>query len=232
MQRMRTLAALAIILCPSVLVAGTISGKVSYSGTAPKARTIDMSQEPVCAQQHASPLPAETVVTGTNQGLANVVVYVSAGARDENQAPAQAVVFDQKGCQYVPHVLVIQVGQEVRVMNSDQTSHNVHPVAKLNHEWNKSQPPGAKPIVESYDKEEFIPVKCNVHPWMRGYFVVLKTSHYDVSREDGGFKLPNLPPGKYTITAWHEVFGTRTAEVTIGGSETKSVTFTFETKGH
>jgi hypothetical protein len=124
----------------------------------------------------------------------------------------------------------MRTGQELKVVNADQTSHNIHPLAKVNREWNKSQPPGTPPLSEKFDKEEFVPVKCNVHPWMHGYFAVLKTSHYAVSADNGTFSLPNLPPGKYTITAWQEDYGTQTQDVTISGSETKNVDFTFKAK--
>ena len=223
-------ALLILLLCSTLLFAGAVSGKVTYTGTPAKPKTIDMSKEPTCAKQHTTPVTTETVVTGANNALANVVVYISAGAPDEGQVPAQAVTFEQKGCQYVPHVLAMHTGQELKVVNDDQTSHNIHPLAKINREWNKSQPPGTPPILEKYDKEEFIPVKCNVHPWMRGYFAVLKTSHYDVSKGDGSFKLPDLPPGKYTVTAWQENYGTQTADVTITGNETKDVNFTFKAR--
>jgi plastocyanin len=232
MRTKKQLAALLILACPALVFAGTVSGKVNYTGTPAKPKQIDMSKEPSCAKQHATPVTTETVVTGANNALGNVVVYISAGAPDEGKVPTQAVTFDQKGCQYIPHVLAMHTGQELKVVNDDQTSHNIHPLAKVNREWNKSQPPGTPALSEKYDKEEFIPVKCNVHPWMRGYFAVLKTSHYDVSKDDGGFKLPDLPAGKYTITAWHEDYGTQTADVTITGNETKDVTFTFKAKAY
>lgn len=219
-----------ILLLASFAFAGTVSGKASYTGTPAQPKPIDMSDEPACAKQHASRVMAENVVTGPNHALQNVVVYISAGAPDGAQVPTQAAVFDQKGCQYTPHILAMHTGQQLKIVNSDQTSHNIHPLAKNNREWNKSQPPGAPPIVEQYDNPEFIPVKCNVHPWMRGYFVVLKTNHFDVTKSDGAFRLPNLPPGKYTITAWHESYGTQSADVTISGDETKEVNFTFKVK--
>jgi hypothetical protein len=208
---------------------GTVSGKVTYEGTPAKPKSIDMSKEPSCAKQHATPITTETVVTGPNNSLENVVVYISAGAPDDNP-PSQPAKFEQKGCQYLPHVLAFQVNQPLEVVNDDQTSHNIHPLPKVNREWNKSQPPGSPAIVDKYDKPEFIPVKCNVHPWMHGNFAILKNSHYSVSSEDGGFKLPNLPPGKYTVTAWHESYGEQSQEVTIAGSEAKTVNFVFKAK--
>jgi plastocyanin len=157
-------------------------------------------------------------------------VYVSAGAPDETTPPSQPVKFDQKGCQYIPHVLAFQVNQTLEIANDDQTSHNIHPLPKTNREWNKSQPAGTPPISEKYDKPEFIPVKCNIHPWMHGNFAVLKNSHYAVTQGEGSFTLRSLPPGKYTITAWHESYGDQTQEVTISGTETKTVNFVFKAK--
>jgi hypothetical protein len=208
---------------------GTVSGKVTYDGTPAKQKPIDMSKEPSCAKQHTTPITTETVVTGPGNTLDNVVVYVSAGAPDDN-APSQPAKFEQKGCQYIPHVLALQVNQPLEIANDDQTSHNIHPLPKVNREWNKSQPPGSAPIVDKYDKPEFIPVKCNIHPWMHGNFAVLKNSHYAITQGEGGFLLANLPPGKYTITAWHESYGDQSQDVAISGSETKSVNFVFKAK--
>jgi hypothetical protein len=221
-----------LLVCSSLMFAGTVSGKVTFTGTPAHQKPIDMSKEPSCAKQHATPITTESVVTGPNNALENVVVYVSSGAPDDGQVPSQAVTFEQKGCQYIPHVLVMHTNQELKIINSDQTSHNIHPLAKVNREWNKSQPPGTAPISDKYDKPEFISVKCNVHPWMHGEFAVLSTNHYDVSKGGGDFKLPNLPPGKYTITAWHEDYGTQTADITITGNETKDVNFTFKAKAY
>jgi hypothetical protein len=180
--------------------------------------------------QHPTAIMTETVVVGPGNALQNVIVYISAGAPDEASPPTQAVSIIQKGCQYLPHVLPMVVNQELLVVNEDQTSHNIHPLAKINREWNKSQPPGVPPFSEKFDKPEFIPVKCNVHPWMHGTFAVLKNSHYAVSGGDGGFTLPNLPPGTYTVAAWHESYGEQRQEVTLTGNETKTVDFVFKAK--
>jgi len=207
---------------------GTITGKVTYTGTPPKMKPIDMSKEPNCAKEHAaSPVLYENVVVGAGNTLEWSVVYVSAG--DQGSTPGtQTLKFDQKGCQYIPHVLPMQVNQPFEVVNSDPHLHNIHPLPKINSEWNKSQPPGTPPLTEKYEKPEFIPVKCNVHPWMHGWFVVLNTSHYAVSGSDGSFTIKGLPPGKYTLTAWQEQFGTQAQDVTIAGSETKTITFTLK----
>ncbi|MGB9434955.1 MAG: carboxypeptidase regulatory-like domain-containing protein [Candidatus Acidiferrum sp.] len=206
---------------------GSISGKITYTGTPPKMKPIDMSKEPSCAKQHPTPVLGQNVTTGPGNTLEWVVVYISAGDQGSS-TPSRAARYDQKGCEYFPHVLPMQVAQELQIYNDDQTSHNIHPLAKVNSEWNRSQPAGSPPIDTKWAKAEFIPVKCNIHPWMHGYFVVLNTSHYAVSDQDGAFELKDLPPGKYTLTAWQEEYGSQSQEVTISGGENKTVNFTFK----
>ena len=206
---------------------GSISGTVTYTGTMPKMKVIDMAKEPSCAAQHKSPVMTESAIAGPNNSLEDVVIYISAG--DQGSSPATTTVrYDQKGCQYVPHVAILQPNQPLEIYNDDKTSHNIHPLAKANPEWNKSQPPGAPPLKETFTKAEFIPVKCNIHPWMHGYFAVLNTSHATQSGEDGTFSLKGLPPGKYTVTAWQERFGTQSQEVTVGSGDTPKVNFIFK----
>jgi len=216
-----------VVLAAPPAGSGTITGKVVYTGTPPKMKPIDMSKEPTCAKQHTTPITTENVATGPGNALEFVVVYISAGDQG-SAAGTSKVEFDQKGCQYIPHVLPMQVNQPLEIVNSDQTAHNIHPLAKTNQEWNKSQPPGTPPIETKYEKPEFIAVKCNIHPWMHGYFAVMSTSHYSVSKNDGSFSLEGLPAGKYTVTAWHEQYGTQTQDVTVGAGESKSITFTFK----
>jgi hypothetical protein len=206
----------------------TVSGKVTFTGRVPKPKPLDLTKEPVCVKIHGSdPLLPETIVTGSGDTLRNVVVYVSSGAPPSSAIPTDPVIFDQQGCQYATHLLAFRVGQEIRISNSDPFSHNIHPLAKINREWNKMQPPGTPPFSYAYNQEEFIPVKCNIHSWMQGYFVVLRTSFFAVTGDDGRFTLPELPPGHYTLTAWHEVFGTRTQEISITGPESQIVNFNF-----
>ena len=210
----------------SMVAPGSVEGIITYTGTPPKMKPIDMAKEPSCAKQHAKPVMTESVVTGPENALEYVVVYVSAG--DQGGPASQTVRYDQKGCEYIPHVATMEVNQPLEIYNNDQTSHNIHPMAKVNSEWNKSQPPGAPPLKVTYEKAEFIPVKCNVHPWMHGYFAVLGTSHHSVSDENGKFSLKGLPPGKYTLTAWQEKFGTQKQDVTVSSGGTAKVNFTFK----
>lgn len=209
------------------LAAGSITGKVTFTGTPPKMRPIDMAKEPTCASQHPTPVMTEAIVSGAGNSVQNAVIYISAGDQGSTP-PTETAHYTQKGCQYIPHVLALQTGEALEIANEDQTSHNIHPLARVNPEWNKSQPPGAPPLKATYDKPEFIAVKCNVHPWMHGYFAVLGTSHFMVTGNDGQFSIAGLPPGKYTVTAWHEKFGTASQEVTVPATGEATANFQFK----
>jgi hypothetical protein len=139
------------------------------------------------------------------------------------------VELNQHGCMYVPHVVAVDAGQHMKVINSDQTSHNIHPQPTKNPEWNKSQPPGSPPFDVTWANEEIsIPVKCNIHPWMHGYIAVVK-GPYGVSNDSGNFSF-NLAPGSYTLTAWQETYGTQTQQVTVAAGKPATVNFTFKAK--
>ena len=206
--------------------AGGVEGKVTYTGTPPKMKPIDMAKEPTCQKEHNPPELTQNVVTGPGNALQYVVVYISAGEKP-SQAPSTAVRFDQKGCMYMPHIQPMHSDQTLEIYTNDPFAHNIHPMPKHNPEWNKSQPPGAPPIVTKWATPEFIEVKCNIHPWMHGYFAVLNTNSYAVTDNDGNFNLKDVPPGKYTITAWQEQYGTQSQEVTVGETPAK-VNFTFK----
>ncbi len=223
---------------PSVHAAATgkITGTVKLEGAAPHMRGIDMSKDPYCTKYHAnSPAHLELVVVGNNGGLENVVLYLSEGlsGSEENVKSSNVPVFDQKGCMYVPHVLAMDAGEQFKVITSDQTTHNIHPEPNPlagNIPWNRSQPPGAAPIITSWKAEEVaIPVKCNIHPWMHGYFVVVK-GPYATTDDSGSYTIENVPPGNYTVTAWQETYGKQTAKVTVAEGKPATADFTYKAK--
>ena len=214
---------------------GEIVGTVKLDGQAPHQKPIDMSKDPACAQTAGgATVTAENVVVGGNGGLANVVVYISQGLTgNEGATPSQPATMKQKGCQYVPHVLAVNVGQHMTVLNDDKTAHNIHPQpnpAGGNGQWNKSQTAGSGPIDVAWTNEEVaIPVKCNIHPWMRAYIAVVK-GPFAVSNDTGSFKLDNVPPGTYTLTAWQETYGTQMQKVTVAAGKPATTDFVFKAK--
>jgi plastocyanin len=210
--------------------AGSVTGTIKLDGTPPKMKQINMAAEPNCAKEHTTPAMTQDVVPGDNGTLQNVVVYLKGDLGQYSfETPKSPVAIDQKGCQYSPHVLALMTGQPLQVVNSDPTTHNIHPVPKDNREWNESQPPGSAPLNQSFARQEVsVPVKCNVHPWMKAYIAVLSTPYFQVTGNDGSFEIKNVPPGTYTVTAWHELYGTSDQSVTIGPKESKAVSFTFK----
>jgi hypothetical protein len=233
-----------VLLCCSALLLnqnvnaageGKISGTVKFDGTAPHMRGIDMSKDPYCAKIHASdPAHLENVVVGQGGGLEHVVLYISQGLTGGalTAVPSEEPVFDQKGCMYMPHVLAMDVNQKFKVTTSDQTTHNIHPNPNPmtgNIPWNQSQPPGASPVEKSWKATEMIPVQCNIHPWMHGWFAVVK-GPYATSDASGAYTIENVPPGSYTVTAWQEELGTQTQKVTVAAGAAGSANFSFKGK--
>jgi len=209
-----------------------VTGVVKLDGPAPANKPISMAKEPECMKMHPDGVTNEEVVTGPDGTLANVIVYISEGLGDRTFDPPSApAVIEQKGCMYHPHVLAMQANQKIHIVNSDPTSHNIHPLPANNREWNKSQPPGQPPLEATFAREEIaIPVKCNEHPWMRGYIAVFKHPFFKVTSKDGRFELKNLPPGEYTVVAWHEKFGSLEQRITVGPKEIKTVDFVFKVR--
>jgi plastocyanin len=208
----------------------TITGKINFKGQPPETPEIDMKGVPDCHRLHANPVFEESVVVNENQTLKNVVVYISAGlpAGDPPPPPAEPAVLNQVGCVYEPHVLAVQTGQKIVVKNSDAFLHNVHSLANVNPAFNFGQPnidPGKH--VEPMKAAEVFRVKCDVHPWMNAHVAVFEHPYFSVTGDDGSFSITNLPPGNYTLTAWHETLGEQKQEVTVEEGKPASVELTF-----
>lgn len=209
-----------------------VKGQVKFSGTPPKRRPIDMGSEPKCHETHPEPMFDESVIVNENGTLRNVFVWIKKGIEAKNiEPPKEAVVLDQKGCHYEPHVLGVQVGQPLEIRNSDPLAHNVHGLPQLNKEFNFSQTQqGGKDTVTFATPEVMIKLKCDIHGWMSTYVGVVKHPWFFVTKEDGAFELPKLPAGEYVIEAWHEKYGKLTETVKVADGETKELSFTFEGK--
>ena len=217
---------------------GTISGVVSYNGTPPEAKKIDTSADAACTSKSPDLKTEEWVVKDGK--LANTFVYIKDGTLADGSKigdygtfpnmPSGATL-DQNGCHYQPHVLGVVVNEPITIKNSDPTTHNIHFTPKSNPDWNQSQPNGAAPLTHKLSHAEvLVPVKCNQHPWMKAYVGVSKHPFFAVSAEDGSFTIKGVPPGKYTVVAWHEGGATGTEQkmdVTVPASGAAKADFSF-----
>ena len=194
-----------------------VVGTITLKGTPPKLRVIDMTADPLC-QTHNRKSRYDWVITNQD-GLQNAFIYVKGEKLEAYQfeVPDSHVILNQRACYFEPHVFGLRVGQTLQIINADPTQHNVHPVPKLNQEWNQTQAADAPPMVKTFRRAEvMIPIKCNQHPWMRAYVGVMKHPFFAVSDGSGKFEIRGLPAGTYKLAVWHEVFGDQEIEITVG----------------
>ena len=208
--------------------AATVTGMIKLEGAGPAMPNIPMGADPFCAETHKTPVKAPDVVVAADGSLANVFVYIK-DFKGTAPSPSGAALLDQVGCQYTPHVSGVQVGQTLQIKNSDPTLHNVHALGKVNKEFNIGQPVKDMVSKKTFDKPEvMLKFKCDVHGWMNSYVGVLPHPYFGVSQANGSFTIAGVPPGTYTIEAWHEKFGAQSQQITLGAKESKPISFTFK----
>ena len=227
----RILIVLFFVLAPSgtPLSAGDISGTILFEGGAPKPIPLFMKADQACAVQHKKPVNSEEVVVNQNGTLKNVFVYVKDGlGATKFDPPAGKAVLDQKGCVYLPHVLGMQVGQELEFLKSDPCLHTAKASPKVNTPFNLAQPLQGMKLTKKFSNAEIFLLQCAAHNWMNAYIGVFSHPFFAVTGDDGSFSIKGLPAGAYTIEAWQEKYGTRTITVTIGAADVKTVDFKYK----
>ena len=209
--------------------AGAIRGTITFTGTRPKPDPINMESDPYCAERNKNAMTERVMVDG-NGGLGNVFVHVTDGLGTLRfPVPTTPVVLDQRNCAYRPRVFGIQVGQPLEILNSDSTLHNIHAMPEANREFNRGQSMEGQRDTHIFSAaEQMVPFKCDVHRWMNAWVGIVEHPFHAVSGGDGTFALEGLPPGTYTIEAWHETLGRQTERVTVGARQTGTISFTFK----
>jgi len=207
---------------------GSITGRVLFQGTPPERRKLNMSADPVCETRNPQPTLAEDGAVNSNGTLPNAFVYLK-NVSGSFMPPTTPVILNQKDCMYLPHVLGVMVGQPLKIVSSDPTTHNIHFMSTQNTNFNQTQPPGAPPIIHKFARPEImIMVHCNEHPWMSAYVAVTTNPFYSITGAEGTFTIQNVPPGEYTLGSWAAVFGTQDQRVTVRTGQATQVTFTFK----
>lgn len=208
--------------------AGTIRGRVLVQGPVPDNPIVKID-DAFCSRENKDGLSLENVVS-ENGGLNNVFVYIKGGLGNYYfDTPSEPVKMDQQSCRYTPHVVGVRTGQPVEISNSDATGHNVSAVATVNRGFNFSQPmQGLRNTTTFNAPEVMVRLKCDVHGWMSAYVGVVPHPYFAVTAAGGRFELKGVPPGTYTIEAWHEKLGTQTQDVTLGDNASKQLSFHFK----
>lgn len=203
---------------------GSISGTVKYKGTPPAPTKLDVNKDvEVCGK--GGDKTSRELVVGPDGGVQYAVVSIP-GISKGKPFPEAKPTLDQKGCEYMPHITVVQAGGEVEVLNSDGILHNIHsyPQENKNTPVNVAQPKFKKSIVIKGDgikDPERIKLACDVHGWMQGWLIVENNPYLAITDPTGAFKLTDVPPGDYEITVWHEKLGEAKQKVTVkAGADT------------
>ena len=207
---------------------GIIKGVVKLQGTPPEAKLIKRDTDPYCARQQ---MKEEEVIVGPGGVLKNVLVRITRGLTGSYDPPAASAMLNQDQCMYRPRVQAIMAGQSLLIKNGDQTQHNIHSYKGASTIFNMAQIPGQGAMEKKFtDAGDIIKFKCDVHPWMTGYVGIVNHPFFVVTGDDGAFSIGKVPPGTYTVEAWHERYGSKSSEITVAGDKPTELSFTFDAK--
>src|SRR5438552_10532124 len=207
---------------------GTIKGHVHLSGKLPGNPIIRMGMDPMCSKINAGKRILQEYVVATVDGsLANVFVRLQ-GNVPQSPVSTQPVVIDQRGCVYAPRVVGVRAGQVLQIKNGDAFLHNVHGLSGKDNSFNVGQPAAGMVYQWKAKNEEImLHLKCDIHNWMNAYIGVVTNPYFAVSDTGGTFQIDKVPPGTYTLQAWHERFGPLTKTVTVKAGATTTIDFTY-----
>lgn len=210
---------------------GDIEGQFVLEGEVPEPVYIFKKGDPVkdaevCAAEDFK--SDALVVDSETKGIANVFIYLRSAPQihpDLAESKEDAVVFDQKGCRFIPHALFVRTDQDVIVKSDDPIAHNTHTFTLRNQPVNILIAANDREGVEvSVPLPEILPmqVKCDLHPHMLAYWLILDHPYAAISGKDGKFTIKGLPAGEHSFRVWHEKVGyvDRAYTVTVKDGET------------
>ena len=184
-----------------------ITGQVQYEGKAPRPKKLNMAADPICGKAHeGKPVFNESFKINEEQYMENVMVWVI-DPKHAQGIPESSIELDQIGCAYVPRVTGIMKGQNLIIKNSDKTLHNIHSMSEVNSSFNFAMPAKSDPSSKNFSEtEEPFYIKCDVHPWMKSWMIVLDHPYWSVTDENGNYAidLNGLETGEYELCFWHE----------------------------
>lgn len=194
---------------------GSISGRITYDGSAPAPEILKVDED---AEACGGDRPSDELLVSGSGGIQNVVVTIeNISSGKDWDMPVEEFTYDQKKCMFVPRIMVIKPKMAGAVLNSDSVGHNFHTVSKGVFNINKKIQPGAQLAVtdKKIRKTGLVDAKCDIHSWMGGAWWVAENPYTVLSDADGNFSLTDVPPGKYTIEVWHEKLGSSKHEVEV-----------------
>ncbi|MBI2192785.1 MAG: carboxypeptidase regulatory-like domain-containing protein [Planctomycetes bacterium] len=207
---------------------GEVTGQVLFEGEIPRPKRIRMNADKECDKMHGeTKVYFDNLVVSEGRGIRWVFVYLH-GVKGEYPTPADPVQMLQKGCGFSPHVSGVRVGQKLEILNEDPVPHNINCTAKFNKPFNETQSSGNRKEQVFTNAEVMVGFRCDLHPWMGAYCGVTKHPFFAVTDEKGQFTIRNVPPGSYTLKAWHEELGSQGAPVTVTAGASQAVTLTFK----
>lgn len=207
---------------------GAITGVVKFAGAPPKPARLEVSKDRDVCGTH--PLYDQSLEVARDGGIKNAVVAITDISRGEALKPAPDVKFDQRGCEYVPHVAAFPAGSTVEIINSDGILHSIHTESVINPVIDMAQPGFKKTIRVTIEQPEEIKVTCDAHNWMLGWWYVTANPYYAITGANGRYSITNVPPGTYTVQVWQEKLGTLTQKVTVKPAAGVTADFTLRPK--
>lgn len=183
-----------------VVDGGALVGHVRFVGEPPKLELLAVRKNTDVCGEHK---PSQALVVGPTRGVRGTVVALEGIERGKRAAELE---LDNAKCLFVPHVSAVMAGAKVRIRNSDPLLHNTHGFLDRLTVFNIALPTKDQvvDITQRIKKPGVVEVVCDAHTHMRAWIVVRDNPYFAVTDEHGQFRIDEIPPGRYRVTAWHE----------------------------